>query len=77
MEFYRTDEKNLLFNFSPKNFKIKRKIQLWKKTDFKNIRKMRKDIGDDGVILMKSSVEKTILKFNQYIEHIHDVVKGM
>ena len=77
MELYRTDKENLLDNFSPTNFRIKSKIQIWKKTDSKNIRKMRKDIGDDGVILMKDSLEKTISKFNQYIENVHDVVKGM
>lgn len=77
IEFYRTDKENLLDNFSPTNFRIKSKIQIWKKTDFKNIRKMRKDIGNDGVILMKDSVEKTISKFNQYIENVYNTVKDM
>jgi len=77
IEFYGIEKENLLDNFSPTNFRIKGKIQLWKKTDFRNIRLMRKDIGNDGVKLMKDSVEKTISKFNLYIENIYKNLKDL
>jgi len=77
IESYGSDVEFLVEDFSLTRNKIKGKIQLWKKTDFKNIRKMRKDIGDSGVNLMKNSVEETISKIDFYIENLKKLVKEL
>tara|TARA_A100001388_G_scaffold255059_1_gene219250 strand:+ start:202 stop:633 length:432 start_codon:yes stop_codon:yes gene_type:complete len=77
IESYGSDVECLVQDFSITRNKIKGKIQLWKKTDFKNIRKMRKDIGDSGVNLMKNSVEETISKIDFYLENLKKLVKDL
>lgn len=59
------------------DMKIKRMIQVWKKTDVNKIRKMRKKIGDDGVNLMKNSINNSISKVNSYIEALGQRLKEL
>ncbi|MBA94824.1 MAG: hypothetical protein CMP21_03595 [Rickettsiales bacterium] len=68
---------SLIENINPSNIGIKRMINVWKKTDINNIRKMRKDIGDGGVKLMKVSVDNSISKLNVYIEALGTRIKDL
>tara|TARA_B100000073_G_C23532953_1_gene492740 strand:+ start:137 stop:568 length:432 start_codon:yes stop_codon:yes gene_type:complete len=68
---------SLIQNVKPSNFRIKSMINVWKKSDVDNIRKMRKDIGDDGVKLMKVSVDNSINKLNVYIEALGKRIKEL
>jgi len=77
IESYGSNIECLIEDFPLTKNKIKGKIQLWKRVDFKNIRKMRKDIGDNGVNLMKNSVEETISKIDFYIENLKKLVKEL
>lgn len=77
LEFLNSDNNAITKNSSPKDMKIKNMIQIWKKTDYKFIRKMRKGIGDDGVTLMKNSVDKSILKVNEYIVDLVNNIKEL
>jgi len=77
IELLNSNDGQLLKNLSPENMKIKRMIQVWKKSDYKFIRNMRKGIGDSGVSLMKNSVDKSILKVNEYIVDLGNKVKDL
>jgi len=68
---------SLIQDVKPSNFRIKSMINVWKKSDIDNIRKMRKDIGDDGVKLMKVSVDNSINKLNVYIEALGKRIKEL
>ena len=77
IELLNSNSDLLSSGLSPENFRIKRMIQVWKKSDFKFIRNMRKDIGDDGVNLMKKCVNNSILKVNEYISDLGNSVKEL
>tara|TARA_B000000557_G_C20804521_1_gene457050 strand:- start:438 stop:869 length:432 start_codon:yes stop_codon:yes gene_type:complete len=77
IELLNSNSDLLMGNISPENIRIKRMIQVWKKADFKFIRNMRKDIGDDGVNLMKKCVNNSILKVNEYISDLGNSVKDL
>ena len=68
---------SLIEDVRSSNFRIKSMINVWKKTDINDIRKMRKDIGDDGVKLMKVSVDNSINKLNVYIEALGKRIKEL
>jgi len=68
---------SLIEDVRSSNFRIKSMINVWKKTDISDIRKMRKDIGDDGVKLMKVSVDNSINKLNVYIEALGERIKEL
>lgn len=77
LELFNSRDSSILENLSPKNMRIKSMIQVWKKSDYKFIRNMRKGIGDNGVNLMKNSVDKSILKVNEYIVDLGNKVKDL
>ena len=77
LEFLSSDKIIITEKTSPKDMKIKNMIQVWKKSDYKFIRNLRKGIGDDGVTLMKNSVDNSILKVNEYIVDLVNNIKEL
>ena len=76
-EVIRTIEQSNIKNISPEEMKIKRNIQMWKKNDIKDIRKMRKKVGNGGVDLMKRSINSGISRLNKYIEVLAAGIKDL
>jgi|TARA_B100000073_G_scaffold347002_1_gene359972 hypothetical protein len=76
-EVIRTIEPSNIKNISPEEMKIKRNIQMWKKNDIKDIRKMRKKVGNGGVDLMKRSINSGISRLNKYIEVLAAGIKDL
>lgn len=76
-EVIRTIEPSNIKNISPEEMKIKRNIQMWKKNDIKDIRKMRKKVGNGGVDLMKKSINNGISRLNKYIEVLAAGIKDL
>ena len=76
-EVIRTLEPSNIKNISPEEMRIKRNIQMWKKNDIKNIRKMRKKVGNGGVDLMKRSINNGISRLNKYIEVLAAGIKDL
>ena len=68
---------DILEQISPQEMRIKSKLENWRKHDIKRARKMRKDIGDDGVILMKRSINNSIRKINLYISNLQKLIKEL
>ena len=50
-------------------------INVWKKNDINSIRKMRKNIGNDGVNLVKKGINKSVSKINEYISILGNEIK--
>ena len=46
-----------------------------KKNDINGIRKMRKNVGDDGIKLIKKGINKSVSKINEYISILGDEIK--
>ena len=76
-EFLIVRNPSLLPKLSADDFRIKGMINVWRKSDIKDVRKMRKDIGNGGVTLMKNSIENSINKVKQYIEALEKRIKGI
>ncbi len=76
-EVIRTLEPSKIKNISPEEMRIKRNVQMWKKNDIKNIRKMRKKVGNGGVDLMKRSINNGISRLNKYIEVLAAGIKDL
>ena len=76
-EVIRTIEPSNIKNISPEEMRIKRNIQMWKKNDIKDIRKMRKKVGNGGVDLMKKSINNGISRLNKYIEVLAAGIKDL
>ena len=76
-EFLVIKNPSLLPKLSADDFRIRGMINVWKKSDIKDVRKMRKDIGNGGVTLMKNSIENSINKVKQYIEALEKRIKGI
>ena len=68
---------DILEQISPQEMRIKSKLENWRKHDIKRARKMRKDIGDGGVILMKRSINNSIRKINLYISNLQKLIKEL
>lgn len=66
-ELLRKLDREILIKISPDEMRIKRMINIWKKNDINSIRKMRKNVGDDGIKLIKKSINKSVSKINEYI----------
>ncbi len=76
-EVIRTLDPSNIKNISPEEMRIKRNVQMWKKNDIKNIRKMRKEVGNGGVDLMKKSINNSISRLNKYIELLGAGIKDL
>ena len=76
-EFLIVRNPTLIPKLSADDFRIRSMINVWKKSDIKDVRKMRKDIGNGGVTLMKNSIENSINKVKQYIEALEKRIKGI
>lgn len=76
-EIIRKLEPSNIKNISPEEMRIKRNVQMWKKNDIKNIRKMRKEVGSGGVDLIKKSINNGISRINRYIELLGAGIKDL
>ncbi len=74
-ELLRILDRKILIKISPDEMRIKRMISVWKKNDINSIRKMRKNIGDDGVNLIKKGINKSVSKINEYISILGNDIK--
>lgn len=76
-EIVKTLDDNLLTNISSEEMRIKRTIQMWKKNDIKNVRKMRKSVGNGGVEMMKKCINLSISKINEYVSLLGEGVRKL
>lgn len=74
-ELLRNLDRKILIKISPDEMRIKRMINVWKKNDINGIRKMRKNVGDDGIKLIKKGINKSVSKINEYISILGDEIK--
>ena len=74
-ELLRNLDREIIIKISPDEMRIKRMINVWKKNDINSIRKMRKNIGNDGVNLVKKGINKSVSKINEYISILGNEIK--
>lgn len=77
IKFVKGADLEVITNISRNEMRLKRTIQMWKKNDIKKVRKMRKQIGEDGVSLMKKSINESILKIDDYVDSLGDGIRKM
>lgn len=77
IKFIKGADLEVITNISRNEMRLKRNIQMWKKNDIKKVRKMRKQIGEDGVSLMKKSINESILKIDEYVDSLGEGIRKM
>lgn len=77
IDFIKSSDLRVITNISRNEMRFKRIIQIWKKSDIKKVKKMRKEIGKDGVLLMKKSINESILKIDDYVDSLGEGIRKM